>query len=458
MDKYNSFHKTPVSPHFGIHYFEDTTHYRELDLLSWLPELTNLGITWVNLLSEKGRAIPEAFLKGLVQAGISVNIRFTFTFKDAPTLAEITPLLQSYAAWGVKTVQFFDRPNEKSSWNASSWTDQDMIGKYLDILLPYITLANQHGLQTILPPLQPGGSYWDTIFLRSMLSSIMERGEQKLLDTIILSAYAWTGKHSLNWGAGGAAKWPTARPYFSPPDVEDQRGFRIFDWYNEIMRSEIGMELPIVLYHCGIPADPFLSHPIQFTEKELISCNQEIFNLLHPELTRDEISQTQPLPANILACSFWILSARDSDAWQPQAWFHENGSPTLLGKAMQEKTLTSVIKPQKRPSLAVTQAMPKANPTGHQNGNHPLKEYILLPKYDWGIADFHLDAIRPYIKKYQPTIGFSMEEAKFARQVLIIGGEQTFPISYVNELKAAGCSVERISGDGTEIATNLAER
>ena len=459
MGEYETLHKTTISPHFGIHYFEDTTHYRDLDLLSWLPELKNLGITWVNLLSEKDRAIPEGFIQGLVKEGISVNVRFTFTFKDAPSRSEIAPLLQSYAAWGVKTVQFFDRPNEKSSWNASVWTDQDMIGKFLDILLPFVSLANQYGLQTILPPLQPGGSYWDTLFLRSMFQMLITRGEQNIFDHIILSAYTWTGKHSLNWGAGGPSKWPTARPYFSPPDVEDQRGFRIFDWYNELMRTEIGFELPIVLYHCGIPADPTLFHPIQFSEKELISCNQEIYNLLHPEITRDDITQTQPLPANILACSFWILSSSESDPWHPQVWFEENGSPTFLGKAMQNKVLASVTKTKRRPILAATQAMPISRSTAVlPNCNHPLKEYLLLPSYDWGIADFHLDAIRPYVKKYQPTIGFSLEEAKLACKVLLIGGEQTFPVSCVNELHAAGCSVERISGDGTEIATILAER
>jgi hypothetical protein len=458
MDIFRTNHKSISQAQFGMHYFEDTEHYRELDLLSWLPELTGLGVNWITLLSEKARAIPEVFIKGVVQAGITTHVKFNFSFKDMPTLSEIAPLLQSYAAWGVKSVQFFDRPNEKSSWKAADWSNQDMIGKYLDNLLPFIRLANEYGLQTILPPLQPGGSYWDTLFLRSSLTGLMERGGQNLLDQMILSAYTWTANHNLNWGAGGAASWPTARPYLTAPDAEDQRGFRIFDWYNEISRSVTAMELPIVLYHCGIPADPYLPHPIQFNETDQISCNQQIYDLMHPESAQMESSGFTPLPSNILACNFWVLSANASHSWASQAWFNENGSPTTLGKAMKEKVAGSVSASKYWEPAAPRILKEKADPVTANKNGHPVKEYVLIPSYDWGVADFHLDAIRPYIKKHQPTIGFSLAEAKLAEKVILLGGEQTFPAESFQELRSAGCLVERISGDGTEIASLLAER
>jgi hypothetical protein len=88
----------------------------------------------------------------------------------------------------------------------------------------------------------------------------------------------------------------------------------------------------------------------------------------------------------------------------------------------------------------------------------PIKHYLLLPTYEWGIAEWHLDAIKPFVKKYQPTIGFSLKEAVLASKVTVVGNEQSFPEEILERLRASGCEVERISGDGTSIATLLATR
>jgi hypothetical protein len=470
MNIYKGTQKTNSSTHLGIHYFEDTDHYRELDLLTWLPEMTALDINWTTLLADKERAIPESFISGLIQAGISTNIRFKFSFKDVPSVSEIAPLLQSYANWGVHSVQFFDRPNEKSNWLAADWTDEDVISIYLNKLYPFVQLASDYGLKTILPPLQPGGSYWDTIFLQKMLSQILQRFPQ-VHDQLILSAYAWTGKHSLNWGSGGSANWPKARPYISMPDVEDQRGFRIFDWYNEISEEVLGFKLPMVLHQCGVPADPFLPHPIQFEQDDLLDVNSKIYQLIRPEVNQTT-SDIKPLPENILACNFWVLSAKETDAWANQAWFNENGSPTALGKAMQEKALKATKTPQRAAAprgKTVLHQMRQNATTPNLSVQHPLNfvkkhsqktmgNYFLLPENEPGLVAFFLEALNPYMNMYKPTFGFSTDEAKNAQRVVLVGGEQSFPSTIQNELQTAGCNVYQISGDGTEIATILAER
>jgi hypothetical protein len=40
----------------------------------------------------------------------------------------------------------------------------------------------------------------------------------------------------------------------------------------------------------------------------------------------------------------------------------------------------------------------------------------------------------------------------------VVGGVQEFPEQALSELRAAGCLVERIDGDGTSIATELSEK
>ncbi len=86
----------------------------------------------------------------------------------------------------------------------------------------------------------------------------------------------------------------------------------------------------------------------------------------------------------------------------------------------------------------------------------PISHYLLLPTFEWGSADWHLEAIQPFIKKYQPTIGFSPVEASHAKRVTVIGGASNVPESIIDGLLAAGCVVEQISGDGMNIASHMA--
>ena len=87
-----------------------------------------------------------------------------------------------------------------------------------------------------------------------------------------------------------------------------------------------------------------------------------------------------------------------------------------------------------------------------------IDHYLLLPSYKWGIADWHLDVIRPYIKKYAPTVGFSVGEACRSAHVTVVGNENDFSAEELQLLKTAACPVEWISGDGTNIASQLIER
>jgi 16S rRNA U1498 N3-methylase RsmE len=91
------------------------------------------------------------------------------------------------------------------------------------------------------------------------------------------------------------------------------------------------------------------------------------------------------------------------------------------------------------------------------NNAHPIAHYLLLPSYEWGIADWHLEVVRPFIKKHRPTLGFSLAEAAQAARVTVIGGEGCFAPVEIDRLRQAGCQVRQITGDGTIIATQLAD-
>jgi hypothetical protein len=244
------------SSRLGFHYYPDTLHYRESDLEIWLPELKALNASWLVLQSSIDRAIPEPFVSGLLQANIEPVITFNLSLPNPPSAAEMRTLLEAYARWGARYIILFDRPNSRSSWSSAAWIQQDLIERFLDRYLPLATLTQQAGLAPVFPPLEPGGNYWDLAFLRSSLESLQKRHQNHLLDNLILSAYAWTHDHSLNWGAGGPERWPEARPYFTPNGVEDHRGFRIFDWYQAISQAVLQQACPVILLNSGVPCDP----------------------------------------------------------------------------------------------------------------------------------------------------------------------------------------------------------
>ncbi len=82
----------------------------------------------------------------------------------------------------------------------------------------------------------------------------------------------------------------------------------------------------------------------------------------------------------------------------------------------------------------------------------------MLPGYEWGISDWYLEVIRPFVKKYRPTVGFSLEEAEKASRVTVVGNAQNYPENLLDRLQKAGCYIEQIGGDGTNIATELSVR
>jgi hypothetical protein len=98
--------------------------------------------------------------------------------------------------------------------------------------------------------------------------------------------------------------------------------------------------------------------------------------------------------------------------------------------------------------------MPGSSPVISDNyQNHPISHYLLLPIYGWGVPEWHLDAVRPFIKEFHPTIGFSLDEASHAVRVTVVGGVQAYSDQDLQPLIHAGCIVERITVDGTIVAT-----
>ncbi len=452
----------PIQNRFGLHYFPDTTHYRQADLERWLPEMCSIGIGWLTMLGSVSRLIPEFFINSLLNAGIQPIIHIPILVDPSLRPRDVSLLLSSYARWGVRYISLFDRPNTQLAWTPSAWAQIDLVERFLDIYSPIADQTIEQGMLPVFPPLEPEGDYWDTTFLRSALQSMQRRSLYRLLDNLTLGAYAWTYDRSLNWGAGGPESWPCTVPYFTPPGSQDQRGFRIFDWYGSLVKAELGKTCPILLLRAGSrfkePGSENQDSNFYHTDRNLTIIEQ-----LRPRTTRqtrkinppneahpilwNEREGCGPISESVLACNFWLLAAEASHSAANDGWYLPDGS---------YRPIVQILK-QQASQTNITSSTKTTRPTayiriGPADKERPIAHYLLLPLYAWGAADWEMEAVHPLVQRFHPTVGYSVDEACMANRVTIFSKHARVPQEVIDRLHSAGCQVDRLNEDGIFLA------
>jgi hypothetical protein len=264
---------------------------------------------------------------------------------------------------------------------------------------------------------------------------MLRRKQDRLAHSMALSAYAWTFGKSLDWGAGGPERWARSRPYTTPEGSQDQRGFRIYEWYQSIARSVLRENLPIFLFQAGLSNAPkpktLNSNPQDnLNIARLLSNEKVVIN----EVLQDSLEAVHP---SVVCAASWLLSAIPGHPTEADTWYSVDGKANPIAETIRNWRARAKVA---------------------KLGVNRIRHYLLLPAYEWGIDEVHLEAIRPFLRKYRPAMGFSIEEAVLADSVTVIGDETAFSDEALNRLRQAGCRVERINGDGTTIAALLAER
>ena len=446
-----NFPTPPQNNRIGFHYYPNFDHYREIDLHKWLPELEALGATWLTILAPAHRAIPESFIRGLIAHGIEPILHFQLPLESPTKIKDLELLFNTYAKWGVHYTILFNYPNRRSTWSSTAWTQKYLVDRFLDRFVPAAESSAKAGLVPVFPPLQPGGDYWDTAFLRASLDALKRRGNHFLLDRMALSADAFAGDRPLTWGSGGPELWPEARPYQTQGGGQDQIGFCIFDWYIAITQAVVGEARPLILLNLGssLSNTESVSPKNNANVSRTLSIAQALAGPTPPK-NNDGIKTigVKNPPPEVLCGNFRLLATEPEDSNASQAWYLSGDEVSPRVKALKRWI-----------SYARSKPTPIRSKGDYKfNDSHPIPHYLILPAYEWGITDWHLNAARPFIRKYRPVIGFSLNHAYLAERVTVVGGDDQFPDSALEKLMAIGCRVDRISGDGTSIATQLAER
>lgn len=411
---------------FGFHYFPDDLHYRATDLNAWLPELRALGARWLTVLGSLTRAIPETFLLGLKQAGIEPIIHIPAMPMRPLAPDDLAALFQTYARWGVRYVSVFTEPNTRAAWLPTEWGRTGLVERFLDVMGPVWQAQRAAGLEPVFPALRAGGDYWDTAFLEAALAGLQRRNQTDLLRALTFAVNLWTGNRPLDWGAGGLRAWPLVKPYLTPPGSQDQRGFHLFDWHNEIIEARAGAPRPLLCLaggpRWGETTDPAFP-PLD--EVRHASCTDALWQQMNEKR----------LPANLLNLNFWLLAAPEGSPFAAEAWYRSDGS-----------TLAAVDVLKRRAPAAAPKSgySPKAAPVTHTAPAKALHHYLLLPTFEWGVSEWHWAAALDFVKAHQPVCGFSLEEAALAQRVTILGNEQGVSAEAESALRQAGCAVERV--------------
>ncbi|MCJ7512787.1 MAG: hypothetical protein MUO23_07435 [Anaerolineales bacterium] len=400
---------TTALDRLGFHFYPDEQHYSERHLAAWLPELQALGAHWLVLRGNTRRSVPEAFVRGLIEAGIQPVIHIPVQVGGV-VRADLDPLLQAYAHWGVRHVVVHDRPNMRRSWREADWSRPNLVDRYLDALLPVLLSQHSCGLRPVLPALEPGGDYWDTAFLQASLQSLGRRAPKSLTSELVLGLHAWTNGHDLNWGAGGPAAWKDARAYVEGVEGEDQRGVRIFEWYRQIAEGSLGSSLPMIALSGGITPDQVPASPDNLAETGLA---------IRRMLASPEDAQ------GLQAFAFYPLAADAKHPDSPSAWYRQPGQPGPLAEAFKAAAVASQNK-----AADVLGATLAAG-----------RRYILLPADTRIASDLDWGSLGRMAIEGNSTMGTSAEEASRCPEVVLAGSPGLYPATVLERLQAAGCIV-----------------
>jgi hypothetical protein len=420
----------------GFHYYPNMFHYGKSDLDFWLPELEAMGVSWLVLLSEPNNPIPAFFVKGLIQAGIEPLIRVYTPTVQPLDQKVLRSLLEAYAKLGIHYVHVYNEPNLTEEWDWAEWSKPALVDRFMDALLPCLESMKAVGLFPVFTPLSPGGNYWDTVFLKTALDYIVLKGKQNLFDTMAVAIHNYPGNKPLDWGKGGPARWPDARPYYCPEGSQDHVGFYLFEWYDAIIRARVGRSLPLLCYENG----PIVG---SYDHTKYPAVDEAAHARVAVEMTRMVMDNV--VPDYVFNNAFWLLRNSHGSRFENHAWYRESGHRLPAIQALKAMP--------KHPRLAQEPATPA--PTPGTNG-HPLFHYVLCPVWEWGVSEWYWRLLANYVKIFKPVCGFSPDEAALAQYVTVIGRPPGVPSAVEDSLRAKGCRVERIAGaDAAETQTIL---
>lgn len=323
----------------GFHWFPDHYHYEKRYFDIFVPEMKAMGASWLLVLSDGLNTIPDWFLRGLIEQNIEPIIRIYTRFVTFIDQAGLRRACKHYASLGVHYVHVFNEPNLKLEW--AEWNSNNLPARFMDYLIPCLeTMYSVEGIIPVFTPLAPAGDYWDTSFLKTALAILNQKGKKYLYDKMAVGIHNYAFNKPLTFGKGGSSRWTCSKPNQRPPGCEDQTGFYLFEWYDEIVRQRTGRRLPLIGGENGVrlgdaddPRSPAINEALH-AERHAAMC---------------EMTMKGELPYYFFNNAFWILAAEDDNFFVRHSWYRPNGEARLPQSVARLKSLPKLKRPLRVP-------------------------------------------------------------------------------------------------------------
>jgi hypothetical protein len=319
----------------GFHWFPDYYHYEQRYFDTFVPELKAMGASWLLVLSDGLKKIPDWFLRGLIERNIEPIIRIYTSYVSFIDQAGLREVCKYYASLGVHYVHVFNEPNLKIEW--AEWNSNGLPARFMDYLIPCLeTMYSVEGIIPVFTPLAPAGDYWDTSFLKEALAVLNQKGKKYLYDKMAIGIHNYAFNKPLTYGKGGSSRWTCSKPFQRPTGCEDQTGFYLFEWYDEIVQQRTGRRLPLIGCENGVrlgdndhPGSPAINEALH-AERHAAMC---------------EMTMNGELPYYFFNNAFWILAAEDDNVFVRHSWYRPNGEARLPQTVARLKALPKLKRP-----------------------------------------------------------------------------------------------------------------
>jgi hypothetical protein len=400
----------------GIQYYPDDRHFRSTDLDLWIPELQSMDFRWLALSGSLSFAIPEDFLTRLTEAGIEPVLLLD---RDPirPPSNVVPSIFRSYRRAGVRFIAPFPSPNADASWADDGENFLSPVDRFLAVFPSLAEIILSEGMTPVFPMLDAEGNYWSLAFLEGFLGGLERSGKNELARSLVLAVDFSARNRPLDWGAGGPARWPDARPYLTPPGSQDHRGFQGYLWVDDIVRRTLGESLPMIGLRAGATVgdltDPDFPpvDPIRHSEVNLQVA---------------QIASGARFSAPVLCLCFRLLAAEENGIEASEAWFRNDGTALPIVDALRRRASAKNLNPS-------------------SSRRKSLRHYLLLPQDPASLSGQTWDALRNYLFAFQPVCGFSVEEACQAEKVTILGDVPSTVTAL--RLRDSGCRVDCLAAD-----------
>ena len=79
------------------------------------------------------------------------------------------------------------------------------------------------------------------------------------------------------------------------------------------------------------------------------------------------------------------------------------------------------------------------------NTKKSLKHYVLLPRFNWGLSEWHWNIAGPLVQDHDACCGYSVDVALLAETVIIVANHHEIGLDVENRLLQSGCKIRRIN-------------